>query len=333
MTTKERMSNFELLRIIGMLLIIFHHLGVHGVWVSQSITSSNTVYFVKNFTAIFGNLGNWIFILISGWFISNSTFSWKRFFKQWFQIFSTSIIIGIILFLLKIPTICIGTTEFNNFGFAAASPMTIKDLIKSFLPTYLSSNWFIVAYMVFYLFTPYLNSYLKSLDKKTHFNLTILMFTLGIILGLFPKQFFFSMSNLFRFILGYFIANYIKLYSPKIFCSKKRNILIVFMLYTLFIIVYFSIFCLTKYFPLLYRFRNFFYKCLVTVYITISIIPAILLICYFRDLKIKNNKIINTFASTCLGIYLIHENTFFREVLWNKIVHINNFLNSPYLIP
>ena len=59
---------------------------------------------------------------------------------------------------------------------------------------------------------------------------------------------------------------------------------------------------------------------------------AILLLITFRDLNIKNSKIINSIATTTLGIYLVHENIFLREIIWKQIVRGSAFINPPLLI-
>ena len=83
----DRQSNFEVLRIFAMLLIVLHHLCQHGLWFPEGTALSKNVYISKFFYGWPGQLGNWLFILTSGYFVSKSEFSWKKVFKIWFQIF------------------------------------------------------------------------------------------------------------------------------------------------------------------------------------------------------------------------------------------------------
>ena len=52
---------------------------------------------------------------------------------------------------------------------------------------------------------------------------------------------------------------------------------------------------------------------------------------FFTNLKIKNNKIINTVASTTLGIYLLHDGHL-TNYLWHHIFHTNTLIYSNYYI-
>ncbi|KAA9302211.1 acyltransferase family protein [Aerococcus sanguinicola] len=64
----KRQTNIELLRIISIIMIIFHHFAVHGGfnWEATAITIPHFWY---NFIVIGGKVGVNIFILISGYFL------------------------------------------------------------------------------------------------------------------------------------------------------------------------------------------------------------------------------------------------------------------------
>ena len=50
---------------------------------------------------------------------------------------------------------------------------------------------------------------------------------------------------------------------------------------------------------------------------------AVSLFLYFKNIEIKNSKIINSIASTTFGIFLIHTNSDSMRVwLWKKTVHV-----------
>ena len=51
----------------------------------------------------------------------------------------------------------------------------------------------------------------------------------------------------------------------------------------------------------------------------------------FVDLKVKSNKIINTLASTTLGIYLVHD-SMLNTYIWKNIFHAKECLSTPYSI-
>ena len=75
---KTRLSNFELLRIISMLLIVAHHFSVHSHLISD--TPIINVY-LQRALATGGKVAVNLFVLISGYFMINSTFKFKKLLK------------------------------------------------------------------------------------------------------------------------------------------------------------------------------------------------------------------------------------------------------------
>lgn len=102
---KNRQSNYELLRIFAMILIIWNHLCMHGIWLSKDVPISFNVIISKGLCIWPGILGDYLFILLSGYFVSSSKFSWKKVFKLWLQVFFISATIGVIFFIFKIRTV------------------------------------------------------------------------------------------------------------------------------------------------------------------------------------------------------------------------------------
>ena len=52
----------------------------------------------------------------------------------------------------------------------------------------------------------------------------------------------------------------------------------------------------------------------------------------FKNIKIKNSKIINIISSATLGIYLIHDNFLVREFLWLKFFKVSEHFYDKYLL-
>ena len=86
-----RNSNIELLRILAMLLIVQSHFSVHGYMemVNGNLCSIGNGLNRFLLTAITtGNIGNGLFMLITGYFLSQSTsFRIRRFFRVVIQVF------------------------------------------------------------------------------------------------------------------------------------------------------------------------------------------------------------------------------------------------------
>jgi len=64
----QRQSNIELLRIISILMIVIHHVLVHGIY---NAVNNSTLHFIDSFVIYGVN----IFLLISGYFTIN--LKWK----------------------------------------------------------------------------------------------------------------------------------------------------------------------------------------------------------------------------------------------------------------
>ena len=78
---KQRMENFELLRIFSMLLIVIHHCVAHGVF-SYWHNNSSTIQQVKNLICFLlasgGEIGVTLFVLLTGYFSCQQNFRLKK---------------------------------------------------------------------------------------------------------------------------------------------------------------------------------------------------------------------------------------------------------------
>lgn len=335
---KKRDSNFELLRIIAMLLIIFSHQNQHGILFPLNHGITFNFLFCKSVFSYMGAIGNWLFILISGYFISETSFSWRKVFRLWFQVFSISVIIGLFAWFSKVKLVphwdwrLIEVYNFEGF-FAAARQMNVKDLIRSLFPTYFAYNWFASSYIVFFILSPFLSLFLSRINQEEHKNLIIVLTVFVTVIPLLPFEAFYIPSTIFPFILGFFIAKYIKMYSPKFFENKNGNLMLslcifaFLVLYTILAILFFSRISFGKRFhdTFIYRFGG--------NNSVLIMMLAVFLFCFFRKLSFSYNRLVNTVASTTFGVYLIHENFLVNKWWWHKICRLDDFINSPLLIP
>ncbi len=330
-TTKKRNSNFELLRIIAMFLIILDHANRHGFHFEDS--NFNSIILLSFFNHL-GPIGNWLFFLISGYYLTENNFAWKKVFKLWFQVFSVSIIIGVIVFITKIPIIKYGTEALNSyeqFGFiSTAAPASVKEIIVSFMPCYFSTSWYASAYLVFFMLMPFLDIFLKTLSQDKHKNLIVLLSVLGTIITVFPSERFFIPSEIYPFILAFFIAKYIKIYQPKWLMSIRRNNIVIFLGCFLLVIYKIGIFVFLRKFGFsekyIYNIVSIFDKNTSFLIMIISIS----IFCNFLNFKPFYSKIINVIASSTFGIFLIHANILIKYWIWHKVWKFDNYVNSSF---
>ena len=147
---KVRNTSIELLRIIAMVMIIFHHFAVHGGFTFEEADVSIS-HFWYYFIQMGGKIGVNIFVMISGFFLVESkdkqVFNFKRILKFWGQVFFYSVLLTIIAWI----------TSIGEVG--------IKELIKMMFPLTFGTWWFASTYFVLYLIHPFLNRFLHSINK------------------------------------------------------------------------------------------------------------------------------------------------------------------------
>lgn len=310
---KLRNSSFELLRIISMLLIVAHHFVVHGKFDLTSSFSKN-IFFLQSLS-MFGKLGVNLFVLISGYFScmqpSPPHIKFSKLIKLELEVIFYSSLIGIIF-----------------YKFFPSSDFSFKELLKTFTPLRSNCYWFYRSYFVLYLISPFLNSFIKSIDKTEFRKLLLTIFVLWVILPFFPKTPAIEMSNLTWFIFIYLCAAYIRYYQN----DFKRNIsfyssftIIVFLLIILSVL---SFDLLGKWKKIFLSNYDYFLPMNSILIFTLSISTLVL----FSKIDIGNIKWINIISSATFGVYLIHDNKLMRDFLWVKIFNNQSYINSNKLI-
>lgn len=285
-TRLTRNSSMELLRIISMIMIVFHHFACHGgfTWAENEFTIPHYWY---NFIVMGGKIGVDIFVLISGYFLMNDNgllFDFKRILKFWGQVFFYSIVIYFLAGVLGI------------------SEISINSLIKRCFPITFRLWWFTSTYFVLYLLHPFLNKLLDSLDKKMYQAFLAMTVFFWSVIPTATKQEF-EGNNLLWFITLYAIAAYIRRFEFGKMHSAKY---------------YFSlcaVFSILTYLSSIVFNTTYFYgqNKLPILFVSLTLFMG------FVYLKIKNNKWINIIASGTFGVYLIHDDNIIRPFLWTKV--------------
>ncbi len=324
---KERQSNFELLRIICMIMIVAYHFGCYS-----GITADNSTIFnwiIVNLLCI-GKVGVNCFVLISAWFLCGQTqFSWKK----------------IVLFILQTTIYSAGLyTAFVSLQFIRSGTCNFDPILfsESFLPLIYTGWWFAKTYFPFLLLAPFLNKILYSIDRKTH---EAMLAAAAVLWCVIPAVFNFctvflvgkgydknmtGFSNLLLFVVLFFIAAYIKKYPCNFFDSRKFSA-VAFASFTLLFIltVVVSVFAGTKW-PGLLKYANQFTRS--------EMHPVILglslsLFCLMKNMKPFSSKLVNILAAAMFGVYLIHEHYIIRIPLWQKVFAKTLTLpDSPFFI-
>ena len=281
---KTRDSRFELLRILCMILIIAHHISVHG---GYTITSESSAFntFIVNTLCCGGKIGVNIFVIISGYFLVTSKFSFSKLLKL------VSMVLFYSLFFYFLFLCFDSSVKFDFRGF-----------LLFLLPTSNSVYWFFSAYIIIYILFPFMNACVNNINKNQHLLLIVFLVFLQSIVPYFGFSF---LSKVGWFLTLYIIGAFIRKYEIKLFNKNWANALIAVLLWV--IIVLFNTLLDIK----LWDKKNI-----------ICLACSIFFFVFFAGLKsAKNCKIINFISSTTFGIYLIHDHTLVRPFLWKKLLN------------
>ena len=298
---KQRQSNFELLRIIAIIMIIMCHYYGHG---GGSESEKNLI--LKTIFGCFGCIANNIFLLITGYFLVKSNVNYKKIIKLILEMFFYSIVIDIIFYGFKIV------------------PFDIKNFAKSLLPI-IYGNWFCVYYIILYLLIPYINMFVRKIKKEDFRNCLItLIFLISIIPTITNNGW--KVENHSLFILSYCLGAYIRLYPIKIFDNNKFNIKILIIILLLCSLGVSTFVLIGKILNIDFFIHNARYF-MQGNYSIFNIMMALFIFFIFKNINVKSN-LINEIASSVLGIYLIHDNDVIRNWLWNVFFPNAKYINS-----
>lgn len=304
---KERNSNIEILRIIAMFMIVLHHYCVHGMIDSQMLEFS----FNKNILQVFelGNLGVIIFIMITGFFLYNQKFNFKRILKILLSTWVYSLVIFVLIVLI------IGLKSPNK-----------EMILYTFFPLTFGGYWFITAYVLLLLISPFLNKMIMEINRKKFLMIIGLFLILWSIIPTFTNNNFYG-NEICQFILFYIIGAYIGKYRNNTFSTKKNAIILIITSSMLLIASTLLLNYLAQFNSKIY-YGTYFYcrNSILTIALSIGLISL------FAGMKPRVNKYINKISACTFGVYLIHDSNILRSIIWNDLFNNGQYTESWYLL-
>lgn len=304
MKENTRRSNFELLRIICMIMIVtLHTLGHGGALKNTQVSSAN--FFVAHLLESLSIVAVNCYILISGFFGINSKFKIKKVLDLYIQVLFYSIIISSLFWIIGIESISLG------------------GILQAIFPITMQTWWFMSIYLVLYILTPYINKLLQVLSFKEFSGLLIVLLFIFVIWPSIPKFRPIDIQGgygLYSFIVLYTVGAYIsKFYKDKTF--NKYALLVLYLLSaTILAVINVSISRIIG--------RNWGIYAYNFLLIFIS---SIVLFLFFKEIKIKS-KFINKLSSLTLGVYLIHDHGYIRKFIYNALGYDNYFNTSMFIL-
>lgn len=206
---KVRESNFELLRIICMMLIISFHYVYKGNFVFESFTLNKMI--VKTFF-MFGEIGVNCFILITGYFQIKKTFKWRK-------LALLSLEVWFYYLLNYIIAIKMGVVPFSYRAL--------------FFPIILNRYWFVTVYALIYVFSPFINFIIIQMKQRLHLKFMIMCLLVwsmiptvfGVLTNDTESQLYFN--RFIWLVIVYMVGAYCRLYQSVIFSNKKNVVCMV----------------------------------------------------------------------------------------------------------
>lgn len=307
---KTRQSNFELLRIIAMLMIVASHFALHGglPFPTDRITIPRLW---AQLLQMGGKLGADLFVLISGYFLIRSPgVRPSRVLRLWLQLATYSLGLYALAVLL---------------GWTPFSPAA---LLRCMLPVSFQKWWFASTYFVLYLISPLLNRFLRALDRRTYRRYLCAVLLLWSVIPTLTTRFF-EGSTLVWFICLYSVAGYVRLWRDGAGEPPRGHGvgIVVLALLTYLTAVAFDLLGLKI--PYFGRHATHFFD----MHYLPTFALALLIFCQFRRIDLGCRRIVNAISATTFGVYLIHEDEFMRPFLWTRLFKGAAFAGTPMLIP
>lgn len=330
MGKKERLSNFELLRILAMIAIVGHHYGLHGVVLTTTNNISTFTQgtginkYIISFLIANGKYPIGLFFMITGYFlIKHEKSSIKK-------VLLECIYYGLFFAICAIVFMFIPYTNVFYGGKGAL----LKQGAVSISSCITIGWWFATAYIILILILPLLNKAVARLTKNG-LKVLIFIFYLLMCIDLYYSGWY---ANIEMAICFYLFGGYLRLYSPTKLRLKRKFI---YILMIIGLLVLSSVLLLHSY-TLTYNPEAKYYGIIrfILAYYWVFLYYPIFqpLLCYFvfkvfESIHIRS-RIINNISKTVFGVYLIHDSNFLRPFIWSQIFKVNTvqFFNKNLLI-
>ncbi len=288
MMPNPRQSNFELLRILAILMVVMGH------FIRQSallVAGSDVNDALNIFLGSGGRIAVNIFLLIGSWFMVDSAFKPRK---------AISLYLETAFYCIPITLLMVA------LGTAGGA----RNIIQGILPFFGRPVWFASAYISLILLTPFLNMAF-DLSRNKQSLLVAALFVLFCLASTIPC---FSnidyMADLSWFCVVYVTVGWI----------KKNDMLSTFrankwISAAIGILIY-ACLCLSVRVPALNWVSNYW---LDNIRSLPNLACALAIFIFFLKTDIGTIKPLNFFARSVFAVYIVHQVPAFREFLWKNI--------------
>lgn len=320
-----RQSNFELMRIISMLMILIWHIIIFKYLL---VDTTGIIRIIIDALKSLCNVHVNSFALVLGYFQCNKKLKFKRI----MSIINASWFYRILFFILG-----------SILGLTALNGLNIMK--NCFIIPLNGEYWFIACYLTTYCLSPFINKLIKSMSKKQMKVLLIMLLIMFSIIPTISNQKFNSTNqgySVTHFIFLYLIGAFVRLYNPKEepFFKKMSLNKYRISLVGIFLLCYTTNFAIHIFagkisvmgLGIKHEIGNILQSAFWAYDNPLIIIESVAYFLIFSTLKINNNNIINSISSTTIGVYLIHDNPFIKSLLYNRMMTLSNKMLSNWTI-
>ncbi len=314
----KRQSNFEILRVLAMAMIVAMHFMLKGgIAVPMSEDGSivnHLAWIIEAFCIVAANC----YVLIGGYFMIEMQWKLKKL---------ISLVAQVLFYSLLVPLVCL------LFGIGDVAQWSVYEWIFAVLPLQMDHYWFATSYVLLLMLVPVLAPGVKQLSKKQlQITIGVLLFYYCVIKSLSPILL--STDN-YGYDLGWFIclfliAAYIRLYGIPFLEGMKKNVgVYLISCAAIFVISALAGFICRKtgalkyYMDMPYCYNYF-----------LTLTGSVALFYVFKQMKVKEGTLttwICRIAPYTFGVYLLHENLAIRN-LWPVWLGVEGIKGSPVFI-
>jgi surface polysaccharide O-acyltransferase-like enzyme len=290
----KRNANFELLRVIAMLMILVLHYNSHADTLLSLGVPATGVQIFATILEGFSITGLNVYVFLSGYFLSQSRIRLSRVLQLICQVYFYTILISLAMML-------VGT-------YAVHTNDSVYKITQYLFPISSEHYWFVTAYVIMYVMAPVLNAGVANLTRK---QLKIVIIGL-LIWFCFIKSFVPVMFvtdhygyDYGWFICLYLIAAYVRKYDVVLFYNAKRSLAV--FVFSCIMISAMSI--LLHYYNLNYGGLNYYAEVPIHLNFFFTLTGSLGLFSFFRFYRMREGKfadVIRFIAPLTFGVYLLH---------------------------
>ncbi len=308
MMNNKRNAGLDILRVLSMLMVVSWHFLCHGGLVGYALKPVSANWFLGNLLYSASMPAVNCFVLISGYFLCTAQFKAKRVSYVWAQ----TVFYSVLLYAI----------------FGMDGDFSVLRLASKAIVLTMNRYWFVTAYLLMYLVSPFLNKAIHAMDKRAHFMCCVVL--LGVFSVLHNVVYFSDFGFLHDgysflwFCILYVVAAYVHLHVK---VDKKSGLwgIIIYILSTLVTAIGYSV----------VRWKNiglpdsFFFA----YNGVLAVVSALGLLMAFRSLSCGAGMArgVSFLAPLTFGVYLIHDHPAVRPILWGWLKP-SAFANNGWMV-